>query len=174
MLKNKIGYNNFTDRKCLKIMENYYIIILEILFFFLICKNPLHFIFLFKNYCLHFYFIRLSYVAALEIDSPRFSRRLRLTTLEESALADLPVEEFQASALSKDLKDLADCLNSTTVWNSETRIAVDVSIDLLRMIMNIYTENRGLLDRFGISGFGLISIHPSFIVSLKNLIIELN
>ena len=96
-------------------------------------------------------------------------RKLRLTTLEEETLKE-DSGNFWSSPMSRDLKDLSECLNSTSVWNSETRTALEVSIFLLDLLINIYTENRGIIERFGLAGFGLISIHPSFQVYSTSLV----
>ena len=92
---------------------------------------------------------------------------MRLTTQEEqSLLSDTVQRDFRASPMSKDLRDLAECLNSSMVWNTESRPPLEVAISLLTMLINLYEENRGILERFGISGFGLISVQPAFNVIL--------
>ena len=48
------------------------------------------------------------------------------------------------------------------MWSATARQPIDVSVSLLKMIIDIYSDNRTLLERFGISGFAIISIHPAF------------
>jgi hypothetical protein len=69
--------------------------------------------------------------------SPRFKRNLNLTVQEEDALKENPeISSPKASdaQFDRELKNFKSCLNSTIVWNSQTRHPVDVSITLLNMI----------------------------------------
>ena len=113
--------------------------------------------------------------------SPSLSRRrnVTLTQQEESQLksntfrnTENPASNYSTSGnqgnkstlndVSKELQNFKSCLNTTIVWSATARQPIDVSVSLLKMIIDIYSDNRTLLERFGISGFAIISIHPAF------------
>ena len=102
------------------------------------------------------------------VQSPSIRRHLRLTLDEVVGVAQATSDLGRSKSYryTKDLREVQECLNSATVWTSASRPPLDVSVGLLRMVIDLLNENRTILERFGDQGFSLLSVHTSFQVCI--------